>query len=106
MTDYRRFYVPGATWFFTVNLTQRKDNRLLLENIDLLRAAFYEVKKRHPFTIAAIVIMPDHLHCLWTLPPGDVDYSTRWGQIKGSFPGILVTAHISFVGAGHARERC
>ena len=43
MTDYRRFYVPGATWFFTINLTQRKDNRLLLENIDLLRAAFYEV---------------------------------------------------------------
>jgi putative transposase len=85
MTNYRRFYAPGATWFFTVNLAYREENHLLLENIDLLRMAFYEVKKRHPFTIDAIVIMPNHLHCLWTLPPDDLDYSNRWGQIKGYF---------------------
>ncbi len=90
MTDYRRFYVPGATWFFTVNLAQRKDNRILLENIDLLRKAFSEVKKRQPFTIDAIVIMPDHLHYLWTLPADDLDYSTRWEQIKGYFLGIFL----------------
>jgi putative transposase len=85
MTSYRRIYVLGATWFFTVNLAQRKNTRLLIENINLLRKAFYEIKKRHPFTIDAIVIMPDHLHCLWTLPAGDQDYSTRWAQIKSYF---------------------
>ena len=85
MTDYRRFYVPGATWFFTVNLVQRIDNRLLLENIDLLRMSFYEVKKRHPFSINAIVIMPDHLHCLWTLPADNLDYSSRWGTNQRLF---------------------
>ena len=94
-----------AAWFFTVNLTQRKDNRLLLENIDLLRAAFYEVKKGHPFMIAAIVITPDHLHCLWTLPPGDVDYSTRWGQIKGHFSRHIDTGERISKSRSKRRER-
>lgn len=78
MTDYRRFYIPGSTWFFTVNLAERQNNRLLIEDIDLLRAAFRHVKSRRPFDVAAVVIMPDHLHCIWTLPPGDADFSIRW----------------------------
>ena len=85
MTEYRRMYIPGATWFFTVNLAKRQDNRLLVENINLLRTAFYYVKKRKPFHINAIVILPEHLHCIWTLPSGDVDFSTRWNLLKGHF---------------------
>jgi REP element-mobilizing transposase RayT len=85
MTDYRRIYIPGTTWFFTVNLAERRDNHLLVEKIDLLRTAFRYVKERKPYRIDAIVIMPDHLHCIWTLPPGDTDFSIRWNLIKGHF---------------------
>ncbi|MGH9846254.1 MAG: REP-associated tyrosine transposase [Blastocatellia bacterium] len=85
MTDYRRFYTPGATWFFTVNLAERRGNHLLVENLDRLRRAFRSVKERKPYTMNAVVILPDHLHCIWTLPPDDADYSTRWNQLKGNF---------------------
>ena len=85
MTEYRRFQHPGATWFFTVNLAERHDNQLLTGQIDLLRMAFSQVKATHPFQIDAVVILPEHLHCIWTLPAGDSDFSTRWGLIKAYF---------------------
>jgi putative transposase len=85
MTEYRRFQHPGATWFFTVNLAERRGNRLLTDRVDALRAAFIDVKHKHPFKINAAVILPDHLHCIWTLPEGDSDFSTRWGLIKAHF---------------------
>ena len=85
MTQYRRASVPGATWFFTVNLAERNGNRLLVDEVDALRAAFRAVQVVHSFRIDAAVILPDHLHCIWTLPPGDSDFSTRWGLIKGNF---------------------
>ncbi len=91
MTNYRRIYVPGATWFFTVALARRQNNRLLVEHIDELRAAFRYVLARHPFHIDAIVILPEHLHCLWTLPSGDPDFSTRWGLVKSHFSRALPT---------------
>jgi len=89
MTDYRRIYIPGSTWFFTVNLAERRHNYLLVEKIDLLRTAFRYVKERRPFQVNAVVIMPDHLHCIWTLAPGDaarvgrnsvLAYSAAWGR--------------------------
>ncbi len=79
MTYYRRIYLPGATWFFTVNLAERKGNRLLVDRIDVLRESFIRVRKKHPYHIDAIVILPDHLLCVLTLPPADKDFSTRWG---------------------------
>ena len=85
MTDYRRLYVNGAMWFFTVNLAHRHHNSLLVDEINLLRESFRYVKERHSFTINAIVIMPEHLHCIWTLPDGDTDYSTRWKLLKSYF---------------------
>ena len=85
MTEYRRFYIPNATWFFTVNLAERKNNHLLVEKIDELRDAFRYVKQQKPFRINAIVVLPDHLHCIWTLTQGDGDYSTRWNMLKGRF---------------------
>jgi len=96
MTHYRRFYTPGATWFFTVNLAERKNNSLLIENIELLRQAFRYVKNRKPFEIIAIVIMPDHLHCIWKLPVNDSDFSIRWNLLKGYFSrGIHKNERIS-----------
>jgi len=89
MTDYRRARVPGAMWFFTVGLVERRGNRLLVENVDALRSAFRNVQARHPFRMDAAVIMPDHLHCIWSLPEGDADYSTRWALIKAAFSRSL-----------------
>ena len=95
MTRYLRNFVPGGCYFFTVNLADRRQ-RLLTEHIGNLRNAFRETRARHPFTIDAIVILPDHLHAIWTLPPGDFDFATRWRLIKSAFsrglaPGELVS---------------
>jgi putative transposase len=85
LLDYRRIYIPGSSWFFTVNLAERRNNHLLIEQIDLLRTAFCYVKERKPYRLDAIIIMPDHLHCIWKLPPGEADFSIRWNLIKGHF---------------------
>ena len=81
---YRRVYVEGASYFFTVNLAER-NSQLLTEHVGLLRNSFRIVKAAHPFIIDAIVIMPNHLHTIWTLPVDDSDFSTRWGLIKAGF---------------------
>lgn len=81
---YRRADVAGGTYFFTVNLAERK-RTLLVDHIDILRSVMEKVKKAHPFRIEAMVILPDHLHAIWTLPDGDVDYPLRWSLIKAGF---------------------
>ncbi|WP_018233411.1 REP-associated tyrosine transposase [Thioalkalivibrio thiocyanodenitrificans] len=82
--NYRRARVAGATYFFTVNLADRRRS-WLTDHIDLLRSTIRKVKLRHPFTIDAIVILPDHMHIIWTLPDGDQDFDIRWMLIKGAF---------------------
>jgi putative transposase len=82
--QYRRSNIDGGTYFFTVTLAKRSC-RLLVEHIDVLRDAFKLVKQRHPFRIDAIVVLPNHMHAIWTLPPGDADYPTRWMLIKAGF---------------------
>jgi putative transposase len=84
MPQYIRAFVPGGTFFFTVTLLERR-RKLLTENIDNLREVFKAGLQRKPLTIEAIVILPDHLHCIWTLPSGDADFSTRWHDIKARF---------------------
>ena len=84
MTAYRRNLVPGGSYFFTVNLADRQ-SRLLVDNIELLRASFRNVRRGHPFTIDAIAVLPDHLHAIFTLPEGDSDFAVRWQLIKGGF---------------------
>lgn len=68
-----------------MGLAERPGKGLLVERIDALGAAFRAVRQRHPFHMDAVVVLPDHLHCVWSLPDGDVDYSTRWGLIKAHF---------------------
>ena len=89
MPNYLRAFIPGGTWFFTVNLLQRHGNDLLVREIDLLRATVRNVRSHHPFRIDAWVVLPDHLHCVWTLPPGDSDFSTRWRLLNSGFSRAL-----------------
>lgn len=84
MTRYRRLRIPGGSYFFTVNLADRR-TRLLVDRIDLLRSACQQVLTDHPARIDAMVILPDHLHAVWTMPPGDADFSARWKKIKTAF---------------------
>jgi putative transposase len=84
MPNYRRAFNSGGCWFFTVNLLDRR-RRLLVEHIDKLHAAVAETQARFPFNIDAMVIRPDHLHAVWTLPDGDADFSVRWSRIKARF---------------------
>ena len=83
--QYRRARTPGGCYFFTVVTHQRRSLFSDPEQVALLRGAFRLVRARHPFRIDAIVLLPDHLHCLWTLPVGDDDYPTRWRLIKSEF---------------------
>lgn len=84
MPDYRRMWVPGGTFFFTVNLLERR-RTLLIDHLQALRWALLATRARWPFTTIAMVVLPDHLHCIWQLPPGDADYATRWRLIKARF---------------------
>ena len=81
---YRRADAAGGTYFFTVNLAERRSD-LLVRHIDDLRAAMKTVKDAHPFAILAMVVLPEHLHAIWSLPPGDADYPMRWSLIKAGF---------------------
>ncbi len=84
MPNYRRDRTPGGTYFFTVCLKDRT-SRLLTDNIGLLRRSVAGTMAAEPFCIDAWVVLPDHMHCIWTLPPGDSDYSNRWKSLKGRF---------------------
>src|ERR1700719_4989179 len=90
MTDYRRNFLAGGTFFFTVNLPERH-LQLLTDHVDELRTAFRETRRHHPFTIDAMVVLPDHLHVVWTLPEGDANFATRWRLIKSAFSRRLAT---------------
>ena len=93
MTTYRRNASPGSSFFFTVNLADRRQS-LLVDNIELLRTAFREVQARHQFTLDAIVVLPEHIHAIWTLPEGDGDYAMRWRLIKSRFSRGLPPAPV------------
>ena len=82
--QYRRAKIKGGTYFFTVNLADRNES-LLIDYIDVLRNEFSHVKNQRTFKIDGIVILPDHIHAIWTLPEDDSDFSTRWRLIKSGF---------------------
>lgn len=84
MPNYIRARAPGGTFFFTVTLADRS-SALLVERVDDLREAYAEVQCDLPFHCDMMVVLPDHLHAIWTLPDGDTDYSTRWKRLKTRF---------------------
>jgi putative transposase len=83
--QYRRARIEGGTFFFTVVTHHRQRILCIPENVLLLRGVLRGVMERHPFWINAFVVLPEHLHCIWTLPPEDTDFSTRWRLIKSNF---------------------
>ncbi len=88
MPNYIRPKIDAATVFFTVALARREDD-LLTREVSRLREAVAAVAHRRPFRMDAFVVLPDHLHAIWTLPEGDHDFSTRWKEIKASFSKMV-----------------
>ena len=88
MVNFRRNFIPGGTYFFTVALADR-NSKLLTEHVNKLRNAFRKAQLKYPFTIDAIVTLPDHIHTIWTLPPDDSHYPKRWQAIKSHFTRSL-----------------
>lgn len=82
MATFRRSVVPGATYFFTVNTYQRQYALMQAPFYSALKESVRLVMSQRPFIIEAFVLLPDHLHCIWTLPPNDSDYAARWSMIK------------------------
>ena len=85
MPNYRRWYIPNGTYFFTVVTQERRPILTTERGRTLLRAAIEREQAKRPFDFFAIVLLPDHLHAIWTLPGEDSDYSTRWSKIKEEF---------------------
>jgi len=90
MSNYKRNFQAGGTFFFTVNL-QSRHSSLLIDEINALRSAYKKVQSERPFDTIAICILPSHLHCIWELPQGDTDYPTRWRLIKTAFTKAIET---------------
>lgn len=88
MPNYIRPKVSGASVFFTVTL-QERGTSLLVDHVATLRGAVAATRAERPFQIDAWVVLPDHLHCVWTLPGDDHDFSTRWRLIKARFSRAL-----------------
>ncbi len=82
---YRRAKIAGATYFFTVVTDGRRPIFKDASAVALFEAGLNRIKERHPFDVDAFVILPDHIHTLWSLPDGDADFSKRWRLIKETF---------------------
>ena len=106
MPDFRRYHVAGGTFFFTVITARRARLFGDEEACRWLGECFREERQARPFRVEAIVLLPDHLHAIWTLPRGDSDYSTRWSAIKSAFTRRWLRAEGAeqAVPRGHRRE--
>ena len=83
--QYRRAVQPGGCYFFTLVTEQRRRLFTSDARVEVLRNAFRQVMDKYPFTLDAVVVLPDHLHCIWTLPQDDADFATRWRLVKSWF---------------------
>jgi len=88
VSNYRRLYVPGGTYFFTVVTYRRRPIFDDPVRVDVLRDAFRYTRRRRPFRVVAVVVLPDHLHCIWVLPKEDEDFSIRWQILKTRFTRV------------------
>ena len=94
MSQFRRVRIQGGSYFFTVNLRNRS-SALLVDEYPLLEKALHCIKHQRPFKLHGWVVLPDHLHCIWTMPEKDSDYSGRWREIKKSFTNACRKKHLS-----------
>ena len=105
MPNYRRAHEGGATYFFTVVTYRRQPILLQASVLDALRDAFRNVRMTKPFKLDAVVLLPDHLHSIWTLPPGDSDFGARWGMIK-RYVSKTVGQPVNMSQSMQARREC
>jgi len=85
MPNYHRVLISGGTYFFTVVTYHRQRILTSPQSRSLLHSALENVQKRYPFTVDAVCLLPDHIHCIWTLPAGETDFALRWGEFKRVF---------------------
>jgi putative transposase len=104
MTNYRRLHIPSATYFFTVCLQDRQSTALI-DHIDQLRYAYAVTLRELPAVCSAMVVLPDHLHAIWTEPEGQVNFSERWRRIKARFSHSVETAQHPNASQISKRER-
>jgi putative transposase len=90
MPNYRRNLIPGGTFFFTVVTYQRRPILIEQRAREIIHQSLLHIRKELPFETIAICLLPDHLHCIWTLPEHDHDYPTRWKKIKALFSKIYL----------------
>lgn len=105
MSDYRHNRVPGRSYFFTV---RRADphSRLLTEQISAFGEAIRQARARRPFHVDAWVVLHNHAHTIWTLPPGDEDHAGRWRAVKIAFSKSVRTARAhALVWQRHYQQR-
>ncbi|MEX2185462.1 MAG: transposase [Pirellulales bacterium] len=105
MKAYRRWFVSGGTYFFTLVTQGRRP--LLCNEVarTILGDVFRECRSQRPFETVATVLLPDHFHAVWSLPPGDDDYSTRWAWIKKEFTKRWLAAGGCEAPIGEHRKR-
>lgn len=104
MPEYRRSIAPGGVFFFTVVTYQRARILTLPESREFLHSAWKKVKDSYPFQTDAVSLLPDHIHCIWTLPEGDPNYSLRWSEIKKSFSKAYLK-HFGVIGTKSASQQ-
>jgi len=105
MPEYRRAFVPGGTFFFTLVTERRAPLLADAAARTFLRTAFHVARERFPFTVEAIVLLPDHLHTLWTLPDEDANFSIRWSLLKATFTRLWLAANGSEQSVTESRRR-
>lgn len=105
MSRYRRWREPGGTYFFTVVTFDRRPILTGVAARRCLREAFRQTRSKRPFEQLAVVLLPDHLHCLWRLPCGDKDFSTRWRLIKTYFTRSVLHAGFRLTSQGPSRQK-
>ena len=103
MPNYQRVYIPGGTYFFTVVTYDRLAFLTHKDVRKILRASWQSVRKKYPFFLIALCLLPDHLHCIWRLPDHDADYSTRWKKIKEGLSKNIDRSIISKIDSGKLR---
>jgi putative transposase len=103
MSCYKRWMLPGSTYFFTL-VTYERRPIFDEETVPLLGKVLREVRASYPFSTLAMVVLPDHLHCVWSLPSVDADFSTRWKIIKRKFTFLWLRLGANDVEVSQARR--
>ena len=105
MPNYRRAYFEAGTYFFTVVTYKRNKILCAKDSRENLKVAINEVREEHPFITNAWILLPDHIHCIWTLPKGDDNFSIRWQLIKGRFSMRFDKDETKIVATSESRQK-